>query len=270
MDFEKLLPRRERTREDAKSIELVASDKGYQMETKAKNRHIEKFNDWEEAWQIFRRTASYFKSYPMEQLVKYHDTIFRYQQRYTLEAVLRYDKAYRKTVANLQEDFDMDGGDIFADKLEGYIKTRCYLCCETDHLAKNCPQKKKKLEDARCYICQKTSHLSNTCPQRVAQWKGKTKNKGQASVGEYQRGNVRNPSFRNSFRENQYSSSEFNANQYNQYYNDQTCWMYNAQNGRCSRQSCKFAHVCKKCGGRHPAFKCYANAQANAKPAAAF
>ena len=119
VDFEKLLPVREKTREDAKSIEFVASGKGYQMETKAKKRRIEKFNDWEEAWQIFRRTASFFKVYPMEQLVTYHDTIFRYQQRYTFEAVLRYDRAYRKTVVNLQDDFYMDGQEIFAENLEG-------------------------------------------------------------------------------------------------------------------------------------------------------
>lgn len=33
-----------------------------------------------------------------------------------------------------------------------------------------------------------------------------------------------------------------------------TCWGYNR--GKCSYVKCRFAHVCGKCGGRHPTFQC--------------
>ncbi|ESP04284.1 hypothetical protein LOTGIDRAFT_176355 [Lottia gigantea] len=44
--------------------------------------------------------------------------------------------------------------------------------------------------------------------------------------------------------------------------NGNTCWGFNSQSG-CKRTSCRFAHVCSRCGYTHPAINCYAKVRKN-------
>jgi hypothetical protein len=170
-------------------------------------------------------------TYPLEELHQYQHTITRYFDRYQDDAVVQYDIAYRKGIANNKGRFGSEDALAHSEHLAGRDKVKCFACNETGHTSNNCTDKraKKMYESSRS--------------------KSNTQSSGRRS--DYQRPQTNNS--RGNFRSN------YNAQAY---YNkgttglaSLTCHKYNF-NGTCPHKQCRYKHTCNRCGAQHPASHC--------------
>ena len=156
-------------------------------------------------------------------------------KRYAADAVIRYDIAYRQSLANNHGRFGQIDEQARRENLEGRSKIRCHECDEPGHVKHRCPM--RKVHD-----------------------------KGNADI----KAPNQHPAMKPDSRSNQGGSSfRFRTQSFGatSYYKEGTCNRFN--NGSCNYRDCRFKHNCNRCGASgHPAFQCsrYGNYKSDFKP----
>ena len=217
VNFDNLLPNHNPVNQDEYTFKEVGGS--ITLVPKRQNKpKVLTFNSWMLAWTVFFRAYSQFWPHRTQELIAYQGIICNFATQYSFTSILVYDRLFRLRLAQDQTlSWSRVDDNLYNVHLRG-----------------------SALQTA-CFNCHTFGHFANACPlkgqgssnqpfrvpQRVTAGSGATILPIAASPP------VPPPSG-----------------------NSGACFYYNK--GQCNKSSnCRFAHVCMRCGGPHPASSCH-------------